>query len=84
MRCPATPLPSVVDLVAGLVPAQIAPGRQDARRVSMRVIDVVCPGCDMGAGVPCAKIGRLVAFVDGPAFHLERWEAALAALKRRA
>lgn len=46
----------------------------------MRVVDVVCRSCDAGAGVPCAKVGRLVAFVDGPAFHLDRWESALAAV----
>ena len=42
---------------------------------------MVCPKCDAGAGVACVKLWRLVAFVDGPAFHLERWEAALAAVR---
>lgn len=56
----------VVDLVAPLVPAQAASGRQDKGWLSMRVIDVVCPTCDAGAGVPCANNGRLVFFVDGP------------------
>ena len=41
---------------------------------------MVCPRCDAGAVVPCAKMGRLVAFVEGMAFHMERWESAIEAL----
>lgn len=71
----------LVELVAGEVSAALAPGRQDAGRLPMRVIDVVCPKCYVGAGVACVKLWRLVAFVDGPAFHLDRWESALAAVR---
>ena len=46
----------------------------------VRVVDVVCPKCDAGVGVPCSKIGELVAFVTGPAYHRERWDAAMVIL----
>ena len=37
--------------------------------------DVTCPVCDAEPGVPCAKMGELVAFVSGPSYHKARWEA---------
>ena len=46
----------------------------------MEVHDVVCPKCDAGAGVPCSKLGDLVAFVGGPYCHQERWDLAMAEL----
>ena len=42
----------------------------------VKVIDLPCPKCNAGEGVPCAKVGYLIAHVDGGHFHPERWEAA--------
>ena len=45
------------------------------------MVDVPCPKCDAGKGIPCVKVGHLTAYgivnlVDGPHFHRERWDAA--------
>ena len=44
-----------------------------------KVSDVVCPACDAGVGVLCVQTGRLVAFVEGGPYHMERWKAVEAA-----
>jgi len=49
--------------------------------IKIEIIDIPCPKCAAGKGAPCAKIGRLTAYgivnlVNGPYFHMERWDAA--------
>jgi len=56
----------------------------------VRVRDIVCPKCDAGEGVGCAKQGELVRYSKGlpthaadglpieyEPFHAERWGAAI-------
>lgn len=57
---------------------------------SVRVKDVICPKCDAGETVPCAKQGELLRYSKGlpdqasdglpivyEPFHAERWAAAI-------